>query len=51
MGKIKTSPTSKSDQSHFPFFIDAERTYEYVEPGAEDHDTWISQPGSGLDKT
>ena len=51
MGKIKTSPTSKSDQSHFSFFIDAETTYEYVKPGAEDHDTWISQPGSGLDKT
>ena len=29
---------------------DVKRTYEYIEPGAKDHITWSSQPGSVLDK-
>ena len=38
------------DQSLLPFVIDIKSTYEYVEPGAKNHNTWIAQPGSGLDK-
>lgn len=38
------------DQSPLPFVLDVKRTYEYVEPKNKHHNTWISQPGSGLDK-
>ena len=38
------------DQSPLPFVLDVKKTYEYVEPGSKHHNTWISQPGSGLDK-
>ena len=38
------------DQSPLPFVLDVKKTYEYVEPGNKHHNTWISQPGSGLDK-
>ena len=39
------------DQSPLPFVINVKKTYEYVEPGkSKEHNTWISQPGSGLEK-
>ena len=49
-GRFKPHERLNVDQSPLPFVIEAKRTYEYVEPGAKDHNTWISQPGSGLDK-
>ena len=34
-----------------PFVVNVKKTYEYVAPGkSKEHNTWISQPGSGLDK-
>ena len=39
------------DQSPLPFVVNVKKTYDYVEPGkSKEHNTWISQPGSGLDK-
>ena len=38
------------DQSPLPFVVNSTRTYEYVEKKDKNHNTWISQPGSGLDK-
>ena len=38
------------DQSPLPFVLDVKKTYDYVEPKDKHHNTWISQPGSGLDK-
>lgn len=38
------------DQSPLPFVINSKKTYEFVEKGEKYHNTWISQPGSGLDK-
>ena len=49
-GRFKPHQRLNVNQSPLPFVIDAKRTYEHVEPGAKDHNTWISQPGSGLDK-
>ena len=34
------------NQSPLPFFMDAKKTYGFVEPGkGHEHNTWISQPG------
>ena len=49
-GRFKPSERINVDQSPLPFVIDVKRTYEFVEPGSKNHNTWISQPGSGLDK-
>ena len=50
-GRFKPHQRLNVDQSPLPFVINAKRTtYEYAEPGAKDHNTCISQPGSGLDK-
>ena len=39
------------DQSPLPFVVNVRKTYDIVEEGhGHDHNTWISQPGSGLDK-
>ena len=38
------------DQSPLPFVVNSKKTYEFVEKGEKYHNTWISQPGSGLDK-
>ena len=38
------------DQSPLPFVVNSKKTYEFVEKGDKYHNTWISQPGSGLDK-
>ena len=39
------------DQSPLPYVINSKKTYEYIPPGeGATHNTWISQPGSGLDK-
>ena len=38
------------DQSPLPFVLDFKKTYDYIEPKDKHHNTWISQPGSGLDK-
>ena len=39
------------DQSPLSFVVNVKKTYDYVEPGkSKEHSTWISQPGSGLDK-
>ena len=39
------------DQSPLPFVINAKKTYDIVEESkGHEHNTWISQPGSGLDK-
>ena len=49
-GRFKPAERLNVDQSPLPFVIDVKRTYEYVESGSKNHDTWIAQPGSGLDK-
>ena len=49
-GKLKPYQRINVDQSLFAFVTDAKRIYEYIKPGAKDHNTWISLPGSGLDK-
>ena len=38
------------DPSPLPLALDVKKTYDYVEPKDKHHNTWISQPGSGLDK-
>ena len=39
------------DQSHLQFAFESSKTYEIVENGqGRNHNTWIAQPGSGLDK-
>ena len=37
------------DQSPLPFVVNSKKTYEFVEKGEKYHNTWISQPGSGLE--
>ena len=37
------------DQS-LPPFVSSQRRCEYVKKGEKNHNTWISQPGSGMDK-
>ena len=50
-GAFKPSERLNVDQSPLPFVVNVKKTYEYVEPGkSKEHNTWISQPGSGLDK-
>ena len=49
-GYFKPKQRLNVDQSPLPFVIDVKKTYEYIEPGDKYHNTWISQPGSGLDK-
>ena len=38
------------DQSPLPFVENSKKTHEYVEKGEKNHNPWISQTGSGLDK-
>ena len=50
-GAFKPSERLNVDQSPLPFVVNVKKTYEYVEPGKSKlHNTWIAQPGSGLDK-
>ena len=49
-GRFKHHKRVNVDKSRLLFVIDAKITYEYVETGDKDHNTWITQPGSGLDK-
>lgn len=50
-GAFKPSERLNVDQSPLPFVINVKKTYDYVEPGkSKEHNTWISQPGSGLEK-
>ena len=50
-GAFKPSERLNVDQSPLPFVINVKKTYEYVEPGkSKDHNTWILQPRSGLEK-
>ena len=38
------------DGNSLPFLFDLKRTYDYIAPKEKHHSTWISQPGSALDK-
>jgi len=50
-GKYKPEERINVDQSPLPFVVNLKKTYEYIPPGqGASHNTWISQPGSGLDK-
>ena len=51
-GAFMPSERFNVDQSPLPFVIKANTTYEIVPEGEgrHQHNTWISQPGAGLDK-
>lgn len=49
-GRYQPKERLNVDQSPLPFVLDVKKTYEYVEAKDKHHNTWISQPGSGLDK-
>ena len=50
-GNFKPDERINVDQSPLPFVVNSKKTYEFIPPGeGVSHNTWISQPGSGLDK-
>ena len=50
-GRYKSSQRLNVDQSPLPFVVHGKKTYEYIPKGEGSmHNTWISQPGSGLEK-
>ena len=51
LGNFKPDERINVDQSPLPFVVNSKKTYEFIPPGeGASHNTWISQPGSGLDK-
>ena len=50
-GRYKPSQRLNVDQSPLPFVVHGKKTYEFIPKGqGSTHITWISQPGSGLEK-
>ena len=50
-GRFKPIERLNIDQSPLLFVVHGKKAYEYIPAGEESsHNTWISQPGSGLDK-
>ena len=50
-GNFKPDERINVDQSPLPFVVNSKKTHEFITPGeGASHNTWISQPGSGLDK-
>ena len=50
-GRFKPIERLNIDQSPLPFVVHGKKTYEYISAGERSsHNTWILQPGSGLDK-
>ena len=50
-GRFKPIERLNVDQSPLPFVVHGKKTYEYIPAGEGlSYNTWISQPGSRLDK-
>ena len=49
-GRFKPTERFNVDQTPMSFAVDVKRTYEVSEPRQKHSKTWISQPGSGLEK-
>ncbi|XP_065658758.1 jerky protein homolog-like [Hydra vulgaris] len=50
-GRYQPGQRLNVDQSPLPFVVHGKKTYEYVPKGqGATYNTWISQPGSGLEK-
>ena len=50
MGKIQTWPLSMLIRARYLLLLMLKKTYEYIEPGAKDHNIRISQPAIVLDE-
>ena len=50
-GRYQLAQRLNVDQSLLPFAVHGKKTYEYMPKGeGSTHNTWITQPGSGLEK-
>ena len=51
LGRYQPAQRLNVDQRPLPFVVYSKKTYEYIPKGeGSTHNTWISQPGSGLEK-
>lgn len=50
-GRYQPAQRLNVDQSPLPFVVHGKKTYKYIQKDeGVSHNTWISQPGSGLEK-